>query len=250
MKTAFLYITSGLIGVTNMIIWGVYGDLLIEVFSLKKVFRSLLLGVLFSIYLYWVNNQLPLILVALIVIVFERITTEIFKALIRDERQIKYKIPSDLNINFPRSIEKTIGYILIIFIAYLFKVIHFKVNLLPLFIFASFAPAIGGIIKDAPYEGFFLFKFFRSPLVVLFVGYFIFKFFPSYEQKYLLFSIWGGERIISEFYKKILTGHIPGKFKRDIHHHIKHSWKVKRKYLLIPYAMTIVAFLVLIYFSI
>src|SRR5687767_13041682 len=106
-----LYIIAGLLGVSNMIFWGVYGDLLLEPFSFKKVLRSLILGLVYSVYLYWVNNQLPLILVVLIVIAFERLTTEIYKALIRDERQVKYKIPSDLNVDFPRSIEKIIGFL-------------------------------------------------------------------------------------------------------------------------------------------
>lgn len=241
---------AGLLGVSNMVLWGVYGDLLIEPFSHRKVFRSLAFGFIYSIYLYWVNNQLPLILVALIVIAFERVTTEIFKALIRNERQIKYKIPSDLGIDFPRSIEKVVGLLLIVAIALAFKYITFNLNLIFLFVIAVFVPALGEMIKDAPYEGFYPFKFLRSPIIVLLVGLFLFKFFPMYEQKYLLFALWGGERIISECYKKILKGNIPGKFKRDVHHHINYSWKVRRKLVLIPYLVSLTLIISLAFYSI
>lgn len=250
MHILLLYLLAGTIGISNMVIWGLYGDLLIENFSYKKVLRSFFIGLIFSIYLFWVNSTLPSILVALIVIAFERATTEIYKALIRDERQVKYKIPSDLNIDFPRWIEKTVGVLLILLITYLFKIVNFEINLVVLFLIAAFFPALGGMIKDAPYEGFETLKFFRSPIVVLVVGYLLFRGFPEYSQKYLLFSLWGGERIISEFYKKILNGKIPGKFKRDVRHHIKHVWKEKRRFLLIPYTMTIIALLTLIYFSV
>jgi hypothetical protein len=250
MDTLILYLLAGIIGVSNMIIWGLYGDLLIENFSYKKVLRSIFLGIVYSIFVFYVNSNLPLILVALIVIAFERATTEIYKALIRDERQEKYKIPSDLNVNFPRWIEKTVGVFLILLIAYFFMTTNFEINLLIIFIIASFLPALGGMMKDAPYEGFYPIKFFRSPFVILVVGFLLINNFSTFDQKYLLFSAWGGERLISEFYKKILNGKIPGKFKRDIHHHIKHSWKVERKILLIPYTMTVVALLTLIIFSI
>jgi hypothetical protein len=250
MENLLPYIIAGLLGVSNMIIWGLYGDLMLEPFSFKKVLRSLILGILWSIYLYFVNNHLPLILVAFIVIAFERGTTEIYKALIRDERQIKYKIPSDLGINFPRPIEKAVGYLLIFSLALIFKYTTFNLNLAVFFIIAVFVPALGGMIKDAPYEGFYPFKFFRSPLVVLLVGLFLFKFFAQYDQKYLLLALWGGERIISECYKKVLSGHLPGKFKRDIHNHINYSWKERRRLLLFPYSLSLILIVSLAIYSI
>lgn len=222
-----------------MILWGLYGDLMIESFSFKKVLRSLIFGLIFSVYLYWVNSSLPLILVCFIVITFERGTTEIYKALIRDERQIKYKIPSDLGINFPRPIEKMVGYLLILSLALFFKYTSFNLNLTVLYVIAVLTPALGGMSKDAPYEGFAKFKFFRSPMVVLLVGFFLLKFFPGYEQKYLLFALWGGERIISECYKKILSGHTPGKFKVNANYHLKRSWEKERKILLILYLLSL-----------
>ena len=81
-----------------MILWGLYGDLLVEKFNVLKVFRSILIAILWSILLFIINPNLPLFVVALVVISLERITTEIYKALVRQEDQGKYKIPSDLNI--------------------------------------------------------------------------------------------------------------------------------------------------------
>lgn len=218
-----------------MILWGVYGDLLIEEFSLRKVLRSIFLGIAGAIFVYWINNGLPLLIVALNVITFERAVTEIYKALIRDERQVKYFIPSDLNIDLPRKLEKLIGFLLIIFIMVLYRFLNSSFNPIWVISFAALSPAITGALKDAKYEGFYPLKFFRTPLVSAILGLFLINFYPQLESRHLLFSVWGGERIISEFYKKILRGNVPGKFKRDIHHHIKYGWKDSRKLLLVPY---------------
>lgn len=45
------YLLAGVLGVGNMILWGVYGDLLLERFSVIKVIRSLVVAVIFSIYI-------------------------------------------------------------------------------------------------------------------------------------------------------------------------------------------------------
>lgn len=232
-----LYLISGLLGASIMVLWGVYGDLLIEDFEIRKVFRSLSLGLIWASFLFLVKRDLPYFIVALIVIAFERFTTEVYKALLRDERQVKYKIPSDLDIDFPRWIEKVFGIVLIIGLGIVFVYVNFKADIWLLLIVASLAPALGGMMKDAPYEGFFPFKFFRSPLIIIFVALLLTYLYPNLEDKYFLMSLWGGERIISEYYKKILRGNIPGKFKRDVHHHISHAWKEKRKILLVPYLL-------------
>lgn len=104
-----------------------------------------------------------------------------------------------------------------------------------LLLLAALLPGIGGALKDAPYEGFDRLKFFRSPIVILIVGIVLKRLFPNLEDKYFLLSLWGAERIISECYKKIINGHVPGKFRRDLHHHLKPSWKTYRKILLVPY---------------
>ncbi len=209
-----------------------------ESFSLKKVLRSLFLGIFYSILLYIQNSQLPLFIVALNVITFERITTEIYKALLREEKQNKYLIPSDLNLKLPPSLKKLLGVLLIATIIASFWLLEIKINLYAALILAGFAPALGGMLKDAPYEGFELLKFFRSPVVGLIVGLIILKLFPGIALNHFLFAVWGGERLISECYKKIIRGNTPGKFKADAAHPKNANWVKQRVNLLVPYWLT------------
>lgn len=233
-----LYILSGLLGVSNMILWGLYGDLMMEPFSRMKVLRSIFFGFLYSLLLYLQNDQLPLFIVALNVITFERITTEIYKAFIRTEKQDKYLIPSDLNLKFPPPAKQLLGILLIVAIIAAFWFSEIRTNLYPALLLAGFAPAFGGMLKDAPYEGFELLKFFRSPLVSLLVGLSLLQLFPSIALNYFLFGVWGGERLISEFYKKIMKGNIPGKFKADTSHRRNEMWATQRVNLLVPYGLS------------
>src|SRR3989338_9458109 len=129
METNFIdYLIAGQVGVMNMIIWGIYGDLLAEKFSNFKVLRSLLFAGIASTFLFFVNKHTPLFVIALTTISFERFATEIYKAFIRDERQGKYLIPSDWNINWPRPFEKFLGFAIIFLFYFLFTVLNPVIN--------------------------------------------------------------------------------------------------------------------------
>lgn len=231
------YIFSGLLGVINMILWGLYSDLLIERFSILKIFRSVLIGILWSILLFIINPNLPLFIIALVVISLERITTEIYKALIRLEDQNKYKIPSDLNIRVNRKLKLFFGLLLILILGILIYSIEIPINKIYLTLIIGVFIALSGMLKDAPFEGFDLIKFFRSPIVAVIVGIFLLFLFPDVSGKYFLLAIAGGERIISEFYKKIFRGRIPGKFKQK---EFNKTWQDKRKSLLFLYVLDII----------
>jgi hypothetical protein len=245
MLDLLLYCIAGLIGGTNMILWGIYGDLLSESFSLHKMYRSLFLSLIYSIYLFWVNNQLPLILVTFSVISLERISTEIYKAFLREEDQLKYKIPSDFNLKLPRLVKMSIGIFLILIIILAVKYLPLNLNIITFFIIITIVPALGGMMKDAPYEGFLPLKFLRSPIVTLLCGWLILTIFPAYEQNILVLSILGAERILCECYKKILNGRCPGKFIIDQDHPINNTWKKQRRALLLPYIINILLILML-----
>jgi hypothetical protein len=237
------YIASGLLGVSNMILWGVYGDLLVERFSIFKIFRSLVLGISWSILLFFVNSDLPLFIVALSVITLERITTEIYKALIRVEDQAKYKIPSDLNIKWNRTLRAFLGVSLIIILALSVYFGELPLNKIYITIIIGVFAALSGALKDAPYEGFNLITFFRSPAIAIVLGILLSILFPAITGKFLLLAIAGGERIVSEFYKKIFRGRIPGKFKQI---EFNENWKEKRKWPLIIYWVDIIGIVLLI----
>ncbi len=207
------YILSGLIGVANIILWGLYGDLLVEKFGFLKILRSVLFSILWSILLFIINPYLSLFIVALVVISLERITTEIYKALIRVEDQSKYKIPSDLNFKSNHKIKLFLGVLLILILVGFVYFIEIPIN--------------------------------KIYLVLIIIGFSLMVLFPSISGKYFLLAIAGGERIISEFYKKILWGRVPGKFKEK---RFNKNWQNKRKLLLFLYAFDIIG-LIILFFS-
>jgi len=238
------YIFAGLLGVINMILWGLYGDLLVEKFSILKVFRSLVLAVFWSIFIFFINSHLHLFIVALSVISLERITTEIYKALIRVEKQDKYKIPSDLSIKANQKLKFTIGIFLLVLLWFSIYYIEIPIDKIYLTLVIGFSIALGGMLKDASHEGFDKIKFFRSPLVAIIVGLGINFLYPDISGKFFLLSVAGAERIISEFYKKIFRGRIPGKFKEK---EFNKMWVKQRKKLLVLYFFDIVGLITLIF---
>lgn len=76
---------------------------------------------------------------------------------------------------------------------------------------AGLAVGIGGSIKDAPFEGFKLLTFFRSPVVGLLVGWVIESQLHVTDPKALFLATIGGERIVVEGYK-LWRVQMPGKF--------------------------------------
>ncbi len=239
-----LYIFAGLFGVINMILWWLYGDLLVEKFSVLKVLRSIALGVLWSSFIFLINSELPLFIVALSVISLERITTEIYKALMRVETQNKYKIPSDLSFKANPKCKFALGVFLIVLIGILVYYVEIPIDKIYLTLTIGFFIALGGMLKDAPYEGFDKIKFFRSPLVAIIVGLSINFLFPHISGKYFLLAVAGGERIVSEFYKKIYKGRVPGKFKSEEFNKV---WMKEREKLLVLYFLDI-AWLLALFF--
>jgi len=238
------YILAGLLGTTIMILWGVYGDLLVEKFEVRKVIRSLLFGLFWSILVYTNDPLMPLFIVSLVVIGLERASTEIYKAFIRNEDQSKYAIPTNLNLNLNKFTGYFVGASLLLLHILLVAVIDLPqgINNLVTPFFVGLAIALGGMFKDAPYEGFDKVKFFRSPIVATIVGIAISVFYPVVPGKYFIFAIGGGERIISEFYKKIIKGRVPGKFKSKT---FDQAWQGKRWKILIPYFVAIAGLILL-----
>jgi len=239
----FGYLISGITGVTNMILWGLYGDLMVEDFRISKVLRSASLGLFFSYFLYLINPSLPLFIVALSTIALERLTTEIYKALFRKEDQEKYKIPSDLDIKVKLLLKRIFGTLLLASVILLLFFYNFDINRFLIIVVAGITGAMGGAVKDAPFVGFNLKKFFRTPVVSVVCGAIIYTLFQLIEGKYFLLSIFGFERIISEFYKKIYRGRTPGKFSEHLNRNL--IWKRKRHGLLYLYAFDIVSLLIL-----
>ena len=80
---------------------------------------------------------------------------------------------------------------------------------------AGLSSAIGGAIKDAPYEGFDSKKFIRSPIIGAVMGALIYHFNPDISDVVGFLSSLGAERIVIESYKlcrAIQNKYVPMKF--------------------------------------
>jgi len=204
MQELFLYLFAAWLGVSNMVLWGVYGDVLVEKFDLHKVWRSFSLATIAAIAIYFYDSSLNLFLVALSAISLERAITEIYKALICNEDQEKYQIPSDLNLKLNTKIKWSLAAVLIASLLIFASTFTFQINYYLLILFAGLITALGGMGKDAPYEGFEPLKFWRSPFLALLGGVPILLVVDNPDHKIFLLSVFGLERIFSEFYKKFI----------------------------------------------
>ncbi len=80
---------------------------------------------------------------------------------------------------------------------------------------AGLAVALGGALKDAPYEGFDWKTFLRSPIIGALEAPILAHYFPDADKALIFLSTIGIERLTIELYKVIRAQqakYIPGKF--------------------------------------
>ena len=167
--------------------WGMYKDAPYEGFTYRKYFRSIVLSGLLGA-LIWFVTQIDLSKAANIFVLFgftygiERAILEFYKTFLRDEDQSKYFIPMQFHVQGKivenKSLRLMVGAAYLVGVLAVFGTIYYsdRLNLkLPwwtvVFLIGSaggWISAFGGAWKDAPIEGFELFKFFRSPAITAF----------------------------------------------------------------------------------
>lgn len=232
--------------------WGAFKDSPYEGFEVKKYLRSVLVGVIWSLFLFfWLPGKVssvPLLYIFLIVVLLDTLSVEIYKLFFRIEDQKKYKIPSRFHFwNKEISSEgqrNAIGFLssglLIVVFSSLFSVnldpnpaIRFFVGMMLGFV-AGLCEAVGGMWKDAPFEGFEPLKFFRSPSVGTIAGSFLFLF--QSNLGVVLLATFGADRMLIETYKTFVLRRRNGRFLSKKPFFLKEL--SLRKYLVIPYSIT------------
>jgi len=164
--------------------WGMYKDAPHEGFTWTKYFRSTLIALLIAAPIYAVTGYDPgtasgaMMLFGLVYAV-ERAIAESYKSFFREEDQSKYTIPMQLAV-FGRPVESR-GARWLVGVAYVaimvggvygltraqaaFPQLGTRTWIVILGSLGGWFSAFGGAWKDAPIEGFQIFKFFRSPLM-------------------------------------------------------------------------------------
>jgi hypothetical protein len=179
--------------------WGVFKDAPFEGFSWWTYFRSPLLstaiGLFLSFFLELDLSTAPGIAVLFGVIYgLERVMGEIYKSFLREEDQSKYTIPMQFAIGGKvvesRAIRLTAGALYFLGVVLVLLGIRWLdrsgPHLPPLLVVLTagsaggWISAFGGAWKDAPIEGFSIFKFFRSPVIAFLWGLFVASLTASY----------------------------------------------------------------------
>ena len=210
--------------------WGMYKDSPHEGFTWAKYLRSTwssaIIGLLVA---WWTNMDLTnwsnIAVFFAVVYVTERALMEFYKTFLRTEDQSKYFIPMQFHI-FGKVVESKSsrlwlgaaylgGVLAVVFgLTWLEDADHGMSKWAVVLLIGSIGgwiSAFGGAWKDAPLEGFHIFKFFRSPLMAL--GYAIIL--AHFSYNYLFISMGGlGYTIAStETYKTFFFPSKPrGKF--------------------------------------
>jgi hypothetical protein len=209
--------------------WGMYKDAPHEGFTWPKYLRSLLLAALIGPLAVGVFNVAPVDAASAVILFgciysMERAILEAWKTFFRAEDQSKYTIPMQLAV-----FGKTVGsrgaragfgvlYLVAIFggLALLSRY-HPAPGTSPLFLAVTIGAlggwysALGGAWKDAPIEGFQIFKFFRSPLIAASFSYLLFRLGASPAQG--VFGAIGYTVATTETYKTFFFPSKPrGKF--------------------------------------
>jgi len=207
--------------------WGAYKDAPYEGFRLISYLRSVLLAAAVAILITVLAPELATNIVVLVGAVYaiERLATEGWKSILREQDQTRYTIPMRLAFGGQpvnhNGIRYTAGAVLGSgTIAALLELNTLQHGLQPLPALlviltvgsaGGWATAAGGAWKDAPIEGFSGWKFLRSPAVA--TAWAMLIFFLANNWVALLLASSGFAVASIETYKTFLTGgRPPGKF--------------------------------------
>ena len=182
-------LATGLAAGLHSATWGMYKDAPHEGFSWSTYVRSPIVATLIAFALvHWTSlgpsGPVGIVLLFGVTYGLERAFLEIYKSFLRVEDQSKYTIPMQFAIR-GKVVESTalrlsgcVVYVLVELLV-LYGIYRFQRGgpelpvLLVVFLVGSaggWISAVGGAWKDAPVEGFLIFKFFRSPGIAFMYG--------------------------------------------------------------------------------
>jgi len=258
MLNTVIYILTGTVAGLHSSCWGGYKDCPYEPFLIRKYIRSIIAGALFGAILPPLLNlrgysNINLAIFFCFVIALERIFTESLKAFFREEKQDKYNIPTKFHYHGKIIHHKWlrfflgIGFLLLLYALFCIPEMYgnFTGNHLLSCIFwgamSGLASSLGGMWKDAPIEGFEIFKFPRSFIFGAIWGGIFSSYINPGDYSLLFFASIGSERMVVEFYKTFIMGGPSSKFK--IKEPVHPEWLTKRNFIKIPYGFTWITFL-------
>jgi hypothetical protein len=188
--TLLLAAGIGLLAGAHTATWGMYKDAPHEGFSWWKYFRSILLGTTIAVVIAWLADLDPGRAADLVILfgatyAVERGLAEWYKTFIRNQDQSKYFIPMQFAV-FGKVVQsrgaRLLGGVLYFGLLLAMVLVVYAIDRgvprphhtwLVVLVggIGGWISAFGGAWKDAPYEGFQTFKFFRSPFIASLYAY-------------------------------------------------------------------------------
>ncbi|MBB6629746.1 hypothetical protein H5V45_20685 [Nocardioides sp. KIGAM211] len=228
MTPALIALALGAFAALHAASWGGFKDAPFEGFRWRSYARSLLLGAAVAgLVALWLPVTSPRSAVTLIGVTYalERLATEWWKSIVREDDQSAYTIPMRLGIRGrtidDRRTRYLAGSVVALLVALSLLVMHLLQAVAPtaptwLVVLTvggagGWATAVGGAWKDAPVEGFSGWKFLRSPLVA--TAWALPLSIVTHSWPALLLGAAGFAVASIETYKTFFTGgRAPGKF--------------------------------------
>ncbi len=209
-------------------LWGAFKDCPYEGFKAKTFPRSIYFNAVIYLSIYFIPvlheriQNLSLFQIFFLVMGLERGIAEFYKGFLRTEDQKKYFVPSRITF-FGRYVANDllrrglgIVFILVIFLlVFLDSTITTALEFVAVSYAAGVVVALGGAYKDAPFEGFKIVKFQKSPLVLSALFFLFYSFGPT-ALGILICMNFGLERFIVEYYKTFIQRNMSGKFRPDL----------------------------------
>ncbi len=230
MTEIWIALATGLAAGLHSATWGMYKDAPHEGFSWNTYVRSPIVATGIALALvHWTSlgpaGPVGIVLLFGVTYGLERAFLEIYKSFLRVEDQSKYTIPMQFAIR-GKVVESTalrltgcVVYVLVELMV-LSGIYWFQQSgpelpvLLVVFLVGSaggWISAVGGAWKDAPVEGFLIFKFFRSPGIAFFYGLLLSTLTTNYV--FIFIGAIGYTVATIETYKTFFFPHRPrGKF--------------------------------------
>jgi hypothetical protein len=252
--TIYIFVV-GLAAGFHAALYGAYKDSPHESFLTRRFVRELVIAVLVAATLaaFHLSEGESLFTLYLTVFALARLITEFWKLFLRVEPQEDYRIPTQIHwltgvVHNP-IVRLLMGVGLVSSIYGFYELSQLLPESLPRFVTGlivgggfGLVEAIGGAYKDGMIEGFSFYKFLKSPTFGALSGLLVSL--HTSSPAFLLLASYGSMRMFNElFFKMIVRGYTPGKFKSLVGPF--QEWMRKRRYFVPPYAATWMLYIVL-----
>ncbi len=217
----WLLLVAGLATGAHAATWGAHKDSPFEGFRYASFLRSMVLGIVAAALLWPLLRDVPWPIAIGVLYTAERLATEWWKTIVREDDQSAYSIPMRLGVGGRPVDDRAIRWTVGVLVALGFATLCAVVAQIPADGWPWWALAVvggtsgwfiagGGAWKDAPVEGFSGWKFLRSPVVATACAVPLALF--TDDLAWLMLASGGASVAVIETYKTYLAGRAPGKF--------------------------------------